>query len=388
MADAATADRPAGGDAPPPAAPKRRHAEILAPLPPPLTPAVRRRAWRALVVLLAIAVLAQPLSVPAGHYLFNKLQDGTDINTQWRQYVAGPAPDVLFLGPSEARTDVDRARLSALLSAAVGRPVSVGTLGVSAEQPAFLDVLMYRVMERSSRPKLIVNTLEAPMFNPNAVCRYCEHDPLTTDLWQLTDYGDPGFLKLALENDPSRLQLLAGWVMPALANYPSIAAVECPVVTRARRATQFLFGSVPWELQLATPCEISAASRPDHVMTAQESANVADVYRSDFVSNYAVSPQLLAAERDLIRRGKAGGTQVVLLRPPFHSSIRSSDQAVDPRFLAAVGSLSTELDVPVVDLSQAVPDDPSLWVDPIHLNRSGAQLVAPQLAAALAGALT
>ncbi|HEY1421097.1 MAG TPA: hypothetical protein VGG90_10355 [Candidatus Dormibacteraeota bacterium] len=362
--------------------PRRRHAEILAPLPPPLTAARRRRAVRALIILAALAVLIQPVSIPAGHYLYSRLESGTDIYSQWRAYASAPAPDILFLGPSESRTDVDVGGLSSDLSSLAGRRVSVKAMGIGAAQPALLDIVMYRVMAQTTRPKVVVLTLEAPMFNANAVCRECGRDPLTSDIWQLSSTIDPGYYSLAFQNDPNRAELATGLALPSIAYYPSIGALECPIVNRMRRLFQAA-RPMPWELQQATPCEVGAAARPNHEMTAAQADGLVAVYQADFVAHYSLSDQLMADERDMVGRARAGGAQVVFLEPPFHSSIRSSDAAAAGQFPGAARALAQVLAVPVVDLGAAVPDDPQLWFDPLHLNVKGARLFAPLLAQTL-----
>lgn len=366
---------------------KRRHEEILAPPASPVPLPVRRRAKRGLLLLLAFVVLMQPLSIPLQQYLNHKISGGTEVSAQWATYVSGPAPDVLFLGPSEARTDVDTNQVAATLSAAVGRTIRVGKIGVSAEGPAFIDALMYKVMRRASRPRLIVLTLETPMLNPNFVCQFCQHDPLTSDLWQVTNPTDPGFFALAFRNDPNRARLVAGWLLPAFANYPSLAAFDCPLTKDARKAFAAATGSIPWELQAATPCEVGAAAHPDQVMTPDGEANVLQVYERDFISNYAISPTAVAQEQELVRRALDRGTQVVFLKPPFHSSIRSADADAEPRFQAEISELSSRLSVPVLDLSDSMPDDFAYWQDPLHLNRAGATALAPRLAATIQSSL-
>lgn len=377
MVDAAVAERAV--EAPPR---RVRHADILAPRPAPLTAIASRRAWRALFVLIVAALVIQPISVPAGRYLYSRTENGEDVYTQWQQYAARPAPDVLFFGPSEGRTDVATAAVASRLSEIAGRTVTVEAIGVGAAQPALLDLVMYRVMARPDRPRVVVITLEAPMFNANGVCRACGRDPMSRDVWELSDTLDPGFYSLAMQSDPNRAALALGLAIPAYAYYPAIAGFDCPVVNKLRTVFQRT-GGVPVELQQATPCEIGEAAHPYHAMTKAQAAGLLQVYRTDFIGRYTVSPQLVDAERDLVRRAQAGGAQVLYLAPPFHSSILAANVPVDAQFHATAATIAAQLGVPVLDLSTAVPDDAAYWYDPLHLNAVGAQYFAPALARAL-----
>jgi len=368
--------------------PAARHAEILAPRSEPVSPAVAGRIRRALALLAAVGVLIQPMSLLAGPFLTNKVFEGTDAYTQWQRYAAAPAPDVLFLGPSEARTDVDTARLSNLLTRATGHRVTVGKLGFSAQAPGFLELAMYRVMARTSRPKVVVRTAETPMFNANGTCRSCKTEQITSDIWQISDLTDPGFIRLALDNDPNPGRLIAGWVAPAVAYYPAIAALDCSVVRRARTFSQALLGSVPWELAAQTPCELGAGAHPNSVMTADNQKSVYQAYLAMPVHQYAISGELVGNERAGAREALERGTKVIYLKPPFHSTIRNAAPEADSVFDAQLRSLAGELGVGIVDLSTAVPDDNRYWIDPLHLNQAGASYFAPKAAEALAGPLT
>jgi len=245
---------------------------------------------------------------------------------------------------------------------------------------------MYRVMSRADRPRTVVITLEAPMFNANGVCRACGRDPMTRDVTELADTLDPTFYALAFRNDPNRAALALGLVVPSLAYYPAVAALDCAVVNRLRRVFQ-LTGGVPAELRQATACEVGVAAHPYHAMTPDQAQVLLQVYRSDFIGRYRVSPELVEAERDMVRRAQAGGAKVLYLAPPFHSSVRDSDVAVDREFHGVTTALSSQLGVPIIDASSAVPDDPSFWYDPLHLNAVGARLFAPTLAQSLSSAL-
>jgi len=354
---------------------RRLHEEILAPVPHPLTPAAMRRAKAATAILLLIALLAQPLSIYLGRWLEADIKGGSDAYSQWQAYLSHPAPDVLFLGASETYTDIDAAQLSAGLSSAAGHRVTVGKLGFIGQEPAFHDLAMHLVMRRSSRPKVVVVAVQAPMLNAAATCRSCT-DPFTSDVWQISDLSDPGFIQLALNNDPNRLRLAAGWAIPLLANYPSIVGLQCPMVSFGREASRAVLGWVPNVLQAPTYCESNLPYRlPRDSMTEATYANTMLDYQQAFI-------------RHLVREAQAGGTQVLFLKPPFHSAIRTAAPQAEQMFDAQLDKMSAELGVGIVDLSSAVPDDPGYWLDPLHLNNRGAHYYGPRAVQALASPLT
>ena len=370
---------------PPRQRPPRLHQEVLAPLQAAVPPAVTARARRALAVLAAGLLALQLVGGPLGRYLNHQVEQGNEVAAQWEAYASRPAPDVLFLGPSEARTDVDRQRLAAALTAASGRLVTVGSIGAEGEGPAFIDILVHRVMHRSSRPRLIVQTVETPMFNASLACQACWHDHLTSDTWQVSDLSDPGFVGLALRNDPNRVPLVSGWVLPAVSAYPGLPALGCPLTEVERQAALALTGRLPLRLAYgSSPCDHSDSLQPDLVMTPARHASAVVEYREVLLARYQTSAEAVAQERDLVRQAQAGGTRVVFLKPPFHSALRELDGEVGPRFDAELARIRSELGVPLVDLSAAVPDQDQLWEDPFHLNGAGAARLAPVLASALA----
>ena len=361
------------------------HSEVLAPVTSDASPETRRRATRALAVFGLLLLLVQVIATPLGRYLESKVYSGTDAYSEWAAYAAGPPPDVLFLGPSEARTDIDVDLVSQALSAELGRHVTVGKMGFSSQAPDFLELVLYRITHRAERPKVIVRTLETPMFNANGTCAACLSDAMTSDTWLISDVTNAGFDQLALRNNGNPSRLVAGWLVPALAYYPAISAADCSIVRRGRVLTQQLLGQVPWELEVPTPCALGSPAHPDQVMNQQNEENISRSYRDLLTRNYAISPQLVRDERESVRMAQAAGIRVLYLKPPFHSLIRDASPEATRSFERAVQSLAADLDAPILDLSTAMPDDRSYWVDPLHLNRAGAARLAPHLAGALAG---
>src|SRR5713226_9251201 len=97
----------------------------------------RGRAWRSLVVLVVILATAQPLSiVVAIHYLETWGSHGNPHN-QWRRYLANPPADILYIGDSRVREDIDGAAIAQSLAGSAGGAVRVSSIGIDAAKPSF-----------------------------------------------------------------------------------------------------------------------------------------------------------------------------------------------------------------------------------------------------------
>jgi hypothetical protein len=146
---------------------------------------------------------------------------------------------------------------------------------------------------------------------------------------------------------------------------------------------------VPNTLAAPTFCESNLPYRlPRDSMTDASYANTMLDYQQAFIRDYQISPDQVSYVRHLVREAQSGGTQVLFLKPPFHSAIRTAAPQAEQLFEAQLDKMSAELGVGVVDLSTAVPDDAGYWLDPLHLNSSGAHYYGPQAAQALASPLT
>ena len=85
-------------------------------------------------------------------------------------------------------------------------------IGVNPEQPAFLDAVIYRVLQRTSRPSLLLLNLSEYQFTVHYTYDSAE------DPWQISRPLDPSFMWRALQDatDPSRL--IRGWMLPVFAD--------------------------------------------------------------------------------------------------------------------------------------------------------------------------
>jgi len=68
-----------------------------------------------------------------------------------------------------------------------------------------------------------------------------------------------------------------------------------------------------------------------------------------------------------------------VLHAAFTAQVDTSRQSIE--------TIASELNLGVIDFTDAMPYDPNLWVDALHLDREGADVFEPQLAQALAVAL-
>ncbi len=357
------------------------HSEILPPELGPATRTAQRTSRRSLWILAIGMIVVQAISTPVGHKLNSIARSGTDDFSIWQRYESSPVPDVLVIGASPARTDVHEPRLAAELSSAVGRPVTVEQMGFPGQNPLFLDALMYRIMKRTPHPKLIVITVVGPDLSNCAPCIVS----VNGGLWEISDLTDPGFVRLALGASPDPGWLVAGWALPALAYYPSLIGVQCLAFDSGRNAAKATLGKVPQQLANPTACESLAAYKwgTQTSMTQLDYEGSLGVYRLG-MSDYEVSPQIASRVADMVARARAGGSSVVFLQPPLHPGLRTRFPGEIQISHEGLTTLAGQLNAGVIDLTTAVPADPNLWVDGLHLDRAGADYFAPELARALA----
>jgi hypothetical protein len=328
-----------------------------------LSPAERELifARRSLLVLLATAILVQPLSSLAAYEAIQPIESGADTWTLWAHYDSSPAPDVLFVGDSRVRQAVDAGAISRELSGQAGHTITVSRVGLSNADPALLDTLLYRVMSRASRPKTIVIALSEFGFNAS-------YQPdRTADYWQLSFPPDPGFMRVALAHDWNRSRLVAGWAVPLIAHAPILAeGVQCLV-------------------QPSPKCTIAAHLFDDRMTQATHDLIITyyiDLYLRDFKwSETELHDVVLAADRV-----RAGGARLAFVVMPING-IAELSAPFYADYLEHIHALAASRAAPLADLHAAVNEaDWSLWADPSHLNDRGAVLMAPQLAAVASGA--
>ena len=340
-----------------------------------------RRARQALLLLAGILVLVQPVGPYLRSAALDRLTAGAGIGAQWEAYQSAPAPDVLFIGPSTARLDVDTGEVGRLLGTRGGHAVRVGKLGSNAESPAFMEALLYRVLERPTRPLQIVFVVAAPMFNPIFRCQGCPRSLLALDLVQISQPYEPAFLARALSLDPEdRPLLVANWLLPLATASPFVAgAGRCMSVDAGRALLRREGGSQPAFLSAPTPCELGAHPSPSDRMEAARMPAVYAEYRDHFVRDYQFSPVQATHLRNMVAMARSSGVTVSLAQFPSYW-LENVNPEADRSFQAGIRSLANDLSVPMFDFATALRGDPSLWGDPLHLNADGARVFAPMLA--------
>jgi hypothetical protein len=306
-----------------------------------------------LLVLLAIVIVLQPVAIALGRQALAAVGAGADTYGLWSNYQALPAaPDVLFIGDSRVRADIDTARVAELLS----KPENaVFKLGISNGQPSFLSALIERVLERTTRPRTIIYGLSEFQFNDRWIW------DATADYWAVSEPVSPGHVQRSLvrATDPGRL--VRGWVVPALANDRVL-----------------WLGANCWWERLRTPDACTEPSRlATHVMTDADQAAILANYRRD-LSDYRHSSIQEKYLVELISAAQAKGVSVALMIPPVWG-IDELFPGLYDRYLARMSMIAERHGVVLLDLHTAIRNEPTSWADPSHLNVVGARALAPML---------
>ena len=312
----------------------------------------RQVARRSIAILLLAAVGWQLVSIPLARWTLGTFFGATDAYTQWTAYDAGPAPDVVFIGDSRVRSHVDPVALGAVLGTRVAK------IGVSGATPRYLDALAYRILDRDSRPRVLVVSLSEYQFNESLAT------DLTSDYWQISGPPDPRFVLRALgdANDPGRLA--AGWLVPALANNRVIAyGLRC--VYRTRGAPD--------------ACK-DEEQFPERIMTAETRRAVDDLYMTLHLARYRYSEADDVAVRRIIAEARSRGVDVRLLVPPMLDFDTLAPDAY-ALFTERVQRIARDTGTPLFDLHTEMRDQLELWRDPSHLTTAGARTFAALLAA-------
>jgi hypothetical protein len=321
--------------------------------------------------------LAQFITLPV-YYQFNtEAYEGTDAGSQWRAYLArGTAPDVLFVGDSQTRMDVDTQQISDLLSQTMARHVGVAKIGVGGERPAFLNALVYRVMSRHTHPGVIVLPLNPITSNSATDERW---DP-SVHLFQISYPIDPVYMQLALRVDHHRDVLIRDWLVPYFRTAPAIGiALQCRYMTWMQQHSSHL----PGELRGPTPCDGYSEPKGGNKIDAERTNWVLDRDR-EWLGDYHFSEQQAQYLREAVGTARSAGTEVVFAVYPTRDLSKEAREA-SARFKPAATALAATLRVPLFDLADGVPIDDELWGDPVHLNAVGARAFATSLTEILAG---
>jgi len=305
------------------------------------------------VVLLAIAIVLQPIAIALGRQTLAALGAGADTYGLWNSYVSrGEAPEILFVGDSRVRADIDTDRIAELLSTPRD---AVFKLGISNGQPAFLGALVDRVLERPTKPRILVYGLSEFQFNDRLTL------DATADYWAISEPISAGHIKRAIARSTDPGRLLRGWAIPALANDRVLwLGVNC------------------WWEQRRVPDACTEPSRfASHVMTGADEATILAMYRQD-LTDYQHSPTQEHYLSELITAADAQGVTVALMIPPVWR-IDDLYPGLYEGYLARMETVAQRHGLRLLDLHTAMRSDRTLWADPSHLNVVGARALAPML---------
>lgn len=330
----------------------------------------RREAARGLIVLVAVLVLVQPASVVLADWYHSRWGSQGSAYQQWRSYANQTVPDVLFVGDSRVRADVDTEEIARDLSQRMGRPIRVGSIGIDAAKPRFLAGLAQRVMAMPEHPSLVILAISEYQLNATWDNTTESGGTQTRYFWQISAPLDAAFASFALRMDEDPGRLLAGWVVPLLQHYSVVAqGLRCDALAIRDR----------------TACADEYRDR-DRVMNDATRERWHRVIRESYLSDFAPSARQLAGITSVAQliRGRASRLGFVIL-PVFR--VETLDRQSFNGFTSAISTHAVALRAPLADLHAEFDDRPSLFSDPNHLNRAGARELAPRLAALAVQAL-
>lgn len=290
--------------------------------------------------------------------MLHQVEGGLDTFSLWQSYLRrNTAPDVLVIGDSRVRADIDAGAIGKSLSRQRGQNITAEKFGISGGQPSVLDGLLYRVLKRPSRPKVLVYALSEYSFNASYIS-----DP-TSDFWQMSDPPDVGFMRRAIRLDPKPLRLVEGWVMPVFEHAPVLSQ---PIECRVR------------PLEQATPCA-NPSTLPRLTMTPASRDYVLSFYANIYLRNYVFSRQQAQYVRDAAQLAASAAVKTCFVILPV-LGIDAIDPSSYTLFLSRMRSMANSLGAPLVDFHRELTGRPDLWTDPSHLNARGAAVFADSFA--------
>lgn len=328
-----------------------------------------------LISMLLSVVLSQLAAVGLAHSYLRRLEGGGDSYTQWSAYLTH-TPDVLFVGDSRMREDIDAPAVAQLLSDHLGRRVTVGRLGYDSAQPRALTAILYRVARHSPKPKLIVYGMSEYQYG-TAV----GWDP-TFDFWNMEWPPDLGYYKLTFDIDFNRKALAIGYILPAVANANLIGTgVKCTRHDIARLAVGVIHAPIEGSPLLGY-CDAPVLMRDSH-MDREIQESIHDQYRQIWANKFKFSTE----EAGFVQRGfkiaASAKIPVIFLVPPIYD-LETLNPSAYAEFDSRTSMIARSLNAPRIDLHAQVRDNSSAWADPAHLNGEGARELAPIVARSIA----
>ncbi len=287
-----------------------------------------------LIRLMAFALMAF-LCLSVADYLYSLVvRKQTDTNMEiWKDVMEGNATaDILVLGDSRVNTDC----YPPILDSITG--LSSYDIGVVGQHFSAQKLRYYMYRKNNNKPKLIVQFVDSWLFLPLSY-----YDKLQFFPWMWY----PSFIKAALEVDP---RFFVGKLIPWI---------------RYR-------GVIPTELSLRDRISYKG------FFTYDTGKAVTMISASAFAFVESRRNEMLF--RSFVKAVKDEGIPIVFVIAPIYEC-GSYDKSIIASLRERLKVLSEENDVLLMDyLGLSISEDPSMFIDSIHLNERGARAFTDSLA--------
>ncbi|GAC1510839.1 MAG: hypothetical protein NVS1B3_13700 [Candidatus Dormibacteraceae bacterium] len=327
----------------------------------------------ALILLVMMLFATQFGGVTLAHYYGFRLSGVADSYWQWNEYSRNP-PEVLFIGDSRVREDVDVSAVHAIVSAQLGRDVRVGKIGFDSAQPRSLLAVMYRVTHQSPRPKWIFYGMSEYQYGSAY-----NFDP-TYDFWNMSLPLDWGFLQLTYQIDTGNQErLVKGYLSPLEANQKVLeTGAPCTVHDLKNVIARYTRIKLAGALAPLYPCTTSPGFA-GLTMSADSRERGFAQYREIFANNFTYSEMQASYVRQAVAMARSTNVSMSFFVPPQYL-LDDLNAGAYAEFENRTSLLAQELHLNRFDFHVEQRDSESLWADPAHLNRSGSLEFAPRVA--------
>lgn len=332
-----------------------------------------RNATLSLGLLVVMLVAAQFGGVALAHNYGTRFSGHDDSFWQWNNYLNNPA-DVLFIGDSRVREDLNVSEVQAMVSAHEGREVRIGKIGFDSAQPRNLLALVYRVTHQAIRPKFIFYGMSEYQY-----ASAYSFDP-TYDFWNMELPFDWGFIRLTYQIDSgNQNRLLMGYINPLYANQKVLeTGAPCTIYDIKNVLARYTPIKLAGAFQPLDPCTTSF-DFADLTMDPAGQERVFTQYKQIFATNFAYSETQASYARQAVAMARSAGISVAFFVPPEYR-LDELNVGAYAEFESRTSRLAEELRVNRYDFHSELRDSTLLWADPAHLNRAGSAAFAPELA--------
>ena len=327
----------------------------------------------ALVVLVVMLVAVELGGVAIAHSYGYRLSGAADSYWEWNHYMQNP-PEVLFIGDSRVREDVNLSAVQALVNAQLGRQIRIGKIGFDSAQPRNLLALMYRVTHQAIRPKLIFYGMSEYQYGSAY-----NFDP-SYDFWNMELPLDWGYFQLTYEIDAGRQdRLVKGYLNPLNATQKILeTGAPCTIYDIKNVIARLTPIKPAGALEPLYPCT-TPYSFADLTMSPASRDGVFKQYEEIFATNFSYSESEASYARRAVGMARSVGVPVAFFVPPEYKLDELNPTAY-AEFESHTTSLAQELGGNRYDFHAELRDNAALWADPAHLNGAGTQEFAPRVA--------